>query len=236
MLFTIVQCVFSIIAKSQSMLADSIAMGIDAFTYLFNMVAERLKNQPLSTDESISIEERKRQRLIQKLNLELIPPLISVIVLIGVSIDALREAIATLTKSSISKSAEPNVSIMMLFSTLNLLLDLLNMSCFAKAKSFGFSIIESLGIGGDVIHDGNTGEATALLKTDAKKKCGGGSTDIESLEQENHDDTSGDAIDEYVNKICSADSDDDTVDIILNLNMCSAYTVSYLIFIFHFWS
>ena len=43
--FLILQAVFAIIAHSQSMLADCEAMGVDALTYLFNLLAERLSTE-----------------------------------------------------------------------------------------------------------------------------------------------------------------------------------------------
>lgn len=43
--FTVAQAVASYFARSQAMLGDSIAMGVDAFTYGFNLIAERMKNR-----------------------------------------------------------------------------------------------------------------------------------------------------------------------------------------------
>jgi Co/Zn/Cd efflux system component len=44
--FMSVQAVFALIANSEAMLADSEAMSVDAFTYLFNLWAERIKKEP----------------------------------------------------------------------------------------------------------------------------------------------------------------------------------------------
>mmetsp|Transcript_18139 Transcript_18139/g.20670 ORF Transcript_18139/g.20670 Transcript_18139/m.20670 type:complete len:120 (+) Transcript_18139:136-495(+) len=41
--FVLFQAFFAVLARSQAMLADCMAMSVDAFTYLFNLVAERLK-------------------------------------------------------------------------------------------------------------------------------------------------------------------------------------------------
>jgi Co/Zn/Cd efflux system component len=40
------QAVFALIANSEAMLADSEVMSVDAFTYLFNLWAERIKKEP----------------------------------------------------------------------------------------------------------------------------------------------------------------------------------------------
>ena len=49
--FTLVQTGFAISAKSSAMLVDSEAMFVDALTYLFNLLAERLKHRPYSEKE-----------------------------------------------------------------------------------------------------------------------------------------------------------------------------------------
>jgi hypothetical protein len=50
--FMSVQAVFALIANSEAMLVDSEAMSVDAFTYLFNLWAERIKREPLSGHNS----------------------------------------------------------------------------------------------------------------------------------------------------------------------------------------
>lgn len=145
--FVIIQTVFAIVANSQSMLADSEAMAVDSLTYLFNLVAERIKNRPLSTEErNWSIERQRHRRKLQRLYLELITPLISVSALIVITVWTLQEAIQTLKddESSQGKDKEDDVSvpIMLLFSTGNLLLDVVNVFCFARADSaFGLDVV-----------------------------------------------------------------------------------------------
>merc|ERR1712076_296214 len=43
--FTIVQSIAAYVAKSESMVGDSVAMAVDSFTYGFNLFAERMKNR-----------------------------------------------------------------------------------------------------------------------------------------------------------------------------------------------
>lgn len=145
--FTMVQSGFALMVNSESMLADSEAMGVDAMTYLFNLCAERIKNAPLSVEElQLSLEERKYKRKMKRLYLELIPPLISVATLIAVTIATMRDALHTLARNEVDDSSrdDEKVGVMLLFSSLNLLLDMVNVTCFARAdKAFGLAVIQS---------------------------------------------------------------------------------------------
>lgn len=142
--FMAVQIVFAIIANSQSMLADSEAMSVDALTYLFNLLAERIKKRPLSEDEqNMAPEVCRYYRELRRLYLELIPPAVSVFTLICVTVITLREAISTL-RGMDDDSDEDDVSVrlMLIFSSANLLLDFVNVSCFARANSsFGWDML-----------------------------------------------------------------------------------------------
>jgi Co/Zn/Cd efflux system component len=140
--FMAVQAVFALIAHSQSMLADSEAMSVDALTYLFNMCAERIKNRPFSEHElSLPSPVRLRRRTMKRLYLELIPPLISVTTLIIVTVFVLRDSLQTLFGEHgeyDQADDDVDVSIMLLFSGINLLLDIVNVTCFARAhQAFG---------------------------------------------------------------------------------------------------
>lgn len=99
------------------------AMMVDAVTYLFNSLAERHKHGT----PGMSARELRLRRLY----LELIPPLISVTTLISVTVMALQEAFKTLVNKNDSPEGQPELQIMLLFSGLNLLLDILNVHCFA---------------------------------------------------------------------------------------------------------
>jgi len=166
------------------MIIDSLAMSVDAFTYLFNLIAERLKHKQILRHQHESqqhlaasaaaaaaskqeryIQDQKRQQRLFRLNLEFIPPLISVIALVAVSSQALIDAITVIiNESDIASSpileanandgifddiileqqqqqaqaemqSEPNVHTMLVFSTLNLILDLMNVTVFAKSEN-----------------------------------------------------------------------------------------------------
>lgn len=139
--FMTTQIFFALMAKSQSMLTDSLAMSVDSFTYLFNLAAERLKHRSPQNFENLSLEEMKRRKKTIRLYLEFIPPVISVTALLVVSAQALIDAITTITNrstldSSEAETEEPNIKIMLVFSTLNLGLDFLNVFCFSRVQDF----------------------------------------------------------------------------------------------------
>lgn len=181
--FTIAQAVASYFARSQAMLGDSIAMGVDAFTYGFNLIAERMKNRAdvliqsqmelemrtlqsseIGEDEyehehedafelNTSIQddsdiERKADRAKRKLKLtlELVPPLISVVTLAAVTAFILHESVAVLVLDSqrdVNLQDSPDVSIMFVFSFLNLVVDGVNIVFFSKADhAFGYDTFE----------------------------------------------------------------------------------------------
>lgn len=154
--FMIFEGIFAIIANSQSMLADALAMSVDAFTYLFNLVAERLKHKTKwFGPTSISSEQRKRHRKLVRLYLEFIPPMISVTALICVSAQAFVEAVSTIMGYSNHSDEDdtkdsPDVVLMLFFSALNLLLDVLNVFFFSKVQHFSISSIRLITGGGKI--------------------------------------------------------------------------------------
>ena len=143
--FLLVQAVFALIANSKSMLADSEAMSVDAITYLFNLCAERIQNRPFTeTELSLTPEERDYRRELQRLYLEMIPPSISVLVLIAITCYAFMDAFETLYEIDSSSDNDDDVSvpIMFVFSGVNLLLDVVNVTCFARADmNFSLDIL-----------------------------------------------------------------------------------------------
>lgn len=201
-----VQTVFALIAKSRAMLADSEAMVVDAVTYLLNLMAERCKNQPFSVEE-LALEpytrlyNRERSRLMW----ELVPPLVSALTLLSVTYSTIVESMETLWGDSAGAGDDDNVSvtIMFLFSGSNLLIDIVNVTCFARAHS-AFGLSESIAAlkqqhhHDDEIH---ISEKTTLLAQQGDKDISG-STEDESTE----DGQTGGAK-------------------TINLNMCSAWTV-----------
>lgn len=131
--FTVVQTGYAIKARSSAMLADSEAMFVDAGTYLFNMLAEKLKDREYTeTELALPLNVRLHGRKLQRLYLELVPPLISVVTLLVVTFTTLRTSIVKLLSDE--QVEDPNLSIMLFFSALNLVLDAVNVSCFAQAN------------------------------------------------------------------------------------------------------
>jgi Co/Zn/Cd efflux system component len=213
--FTMVQSGFALMVNSESMLADSEAMGVDAMTYLFNLCAERIKNAPISVEElQLSLEERTHKRKIKRLYLELIPPLISVATLIAVTIATMRDALHTLCGNEVDDSSsrdEEKVGVMLLFSSLNLLLDMVNVTCFARAdKAFGIAVIQSQG--------------------EFRKSIRRASEDLSLLVNNKmpvtyeRDESNG--IELHASRAMSMDESSEEAADLVNLNMCSAWTVS----------
>lgn len=129
------QAVFATIAHSQSMMADSEAMSVDAFTYLFNLLAERIKNRPPTPEElKLPLAVRQHRRKMIRLYLELFPPLLSVITLICVTIAVSVKAWRTLYGDLEAEEEDVSATLMFIFSLGNLLLDVVNVTCFARAQ------------------------------------------------------------------------------------------------------
>lgn len=124
LVFTLVQFFFATLARSDAMMTDCSAMMVDVVTYLFNYLAEQYKHSVHKKDD--------KDYALHCLYLELIPPLISVITLMVVTMIALRLSLTTLFFQHHNDDEAPNVSIMLWFSAMNLLLDVLNVSCFAR--------------------------------------------------------------------------------------------------------
>lgn len=207
-IFTATQFFFAITANSSAMMTDCEAMVVDSLTYLFNLVAERLKRSSISEDDANAMHPKilayRRERL--RLYLELCPPLISATILMIVTFSATQGALKSLSRSHHHDNV--NVNLMLIFSFGNLLLDVLNVGCFANAH-------QAYGIG------------------EVEKEKVLYSTSREARREEE--------ISENTNLLPNGDLSFDLYDIdeeppkkprmALNLNMCSAYTVSELQFI-----
>ena len=126
--FTTLQLVFAMVAHSQSMMTDCAAMYVDVLSYLVNFLAERLKHG--KTGKNI------RELRLHRLYLELVPPLASVTTLIGVTVISLKKACEVLlnleNNDNDADGTSPDLDLMLLFSGLNLVLDFVNVSCFAR--------------------------------------------------------------------------------------------------------
>ena len=216
-------------------MGDSSAMVIDSLTYLFNSYAEKMKNKSLkeSVDDSLSFAEKELRRLEhtrQRLWLEILPPLCSVMTLIVLTIYIITDSIKTLNESkgegesdSSGMNGEPDIGVMFFFSALNLGLDIMNVTCFARAKhAFGFAVIEKDSHRYVLAYDGSLhNEMADSMRRELSE------VDLTSLNTDHEDGCIGtenyrsisEAKESYSTRLAEERPDD------INLNMCSAYTV-----------
>jgi Co/Zn/Cd efflux system component len=162
MSFSATQLYFAFRAESAAMKGDSAAMIVDSLTYLFNYCAERSKHTydkrhvdaPASrhntgsgttTTLSPAMAHYRKQRNKRKkiLQLEIIPPFISVSTLLVVTgivfHNSLRVIWWDLSQNVNHIQGDPNIDLMMAFAIVNLLLDFFNFTCFAKSNHlFGY--------------------------------------------------------------------------------------------------
>jgi hypothetical protein len=220
--FLLSEAVFAVIAGSESMLEDAEAMSVDALTYLFNLWAEKIKNRPYTEAElQLPIPVRDYRREMTRLYVELIPPFLSVSTLVVVTIFATRDALEEFLHSGEVVQDENgvatpdvNVNIMLWFSGANLLLDLVNVTCFARAnQAFGLSIPSPRRQQSTT--NGSGREMQSLLEQG-------------SLLNNNINDT--EEICMYHNEHSRLSRRQGPVDSdsFVNLNMCSAWTVRFL--------
>jgi Cation efflux family len=238
--FVLVQAVFAIIARSEAMLADSEAMMVDALTYLFNLMAERIKNRPLTDDEMrMSPSCRHYQRELRRLYLELIPPSISVLTLLAVTFFTIREASDTLRNASEDEEEQGegdsvSLPLMLTFSAANLLLDIVNVTCFARANlNFGLETVrrEQFTIN-DSLFGSNAGSGDAECRTPATGQNLDAVPAAEATPLLATASTSNGRV-SHRRRISSSDLYQPTkTHEIVNLNMCSAWTVSLVAMMF----
>lgn len=258
LLFCIFQYIFAVyIAHSQSMKADSEAMSIDALTYLFNLIAERLKYSKLTPYElTLSSTVCQYKRKLRRLYLELIPPAISVITLLIITMFTLREAIQTLhgvvNDNDNNNGDDVSIGLMLIFSSANLLLDFVNVTCFARSHSlFGIQMIRSESqLISDSIrsisHSSDTTTTTTKSSLDEinnnNNNCNSCACHHNRQQQQNFTNKTNNGSEQQnetlsllpitTSTIMDDDDDDDDTNtpstlrnIFSNLNMCSAWTV-----------
>lgn len=229
--FMLVQAGFALMVGSQSMLADSEAMGVDSMTYLFNLCAERIKNRPYSSYElELPANVREYKRTLKRLYLELIPPLISVSTLIAVTIVTLHDSLQTLfgndndaNDQNQNVEGDEMVGVMLFFSTLNLLLDVVNVTCFARADQAYVHVLQSQNIQEEFkqsLRSQTPSQDLSLLVMNAQtaRSCEAKAGEIEVEELHGYG-TNGASYEGIV-------KDNDDSQALVNLNMCSAWTVS----------
>eukprot|EP00565_Helicotheca_tamesis_P004652 CAMPEP_0185732744 /NCGR_PEP_ID=MMETSP1171-20130828/17353_1 /TAXON_ID=374046 /ORGANISM="Helicotheca tamensis, Strain CCMP826" /LENGTH=360 /DNA_ID=CAMNT_0028402313 /DNA_START=122 /DNA_END=1201 /DNA_ORIENTATION=+ len=223
--FTITQASVAVVAQSQAMIGDSAAMAVDAMTYLFNMYAERQKNKPIEDDGVTPRAVLEHQRKILRLKLEIIPPVISVFCLLGVTCYVLRDAISTLTDPEEEAiEDQPNVHLMFFFSALNLALDVFNVSCFARAKkALGYLVIKK-----DIERYGDDKECIKpIFQTGRKSSIVDADFEIDSpTASASYDSITDHGYETHLSISSDVDDveDEENVEDKINLNMCSAYT------------
>jgi Co/Zn/Cd efflux system component len=140
---------------------------------------------------------REYRRELLRLYLELIIPLISVVTLVVVTVLALEDAFDKLNLPADGPEDDVDVNLMMLFSGMNLLLDIVDVTCFGRAhQAFGLSDIrrESATYSGSVRNVQNSVEMESLLREGESQQSNGIADPSEQM--------------------------------LVNLNMCSAWTVS----------
>lgn len=119
-------------------MGDAAAMMVDALTYLLNWYVERQKRayaEMLQRDSHGDLARLRYRKY--HLQLELLSPLVSTAALLAVTGLVLNKAIRILildTNRDISLQSDPNLNLMLLFSILNLFLDVFNVFFFAKAN------------------------------------------------------------------------------------------------------
>jgi Co/Zn/Cd efflux system component len=244
--FAIVQLVVALISKSEAMIGDCAAMAVDVMTYGFNLFAERKKHEDYETahmletldinlpatssggETNTTTHKVGREKLDwhlrskrRQLHLELVPPVISVSFLLIVTGFILRQSIHTLILDSHRNEKEqsrPNLVLMMTFSTLNLLLDVVNVVCFARAKHLmgynteqkeqiwlqNYNMIDNEGLIEDHVTHNELNDA------------------VGGIVAEHNNDSSKTKF--FNERLVSEEIDEDDH---VNLNMCSAYTVSF---------
>jgi hypothetical protein len=215
--FMTVQYIFAYIAKSEAMMADCEAMMVDAVTYLLNLCAEHYKHRPMAEYElSLPLRQRLYRRELQKHCLEFIPPTISVISLILVTIYTLQDSITTLWAitghgtTEMDDMEDVSAPIMFTLSFANLILDILNVTCFTRS---GFSVMEWMGA--------------------CRKEAPSPSKSFAEMQEYHYNESSpllNAPIRQNVRTYSSSDDEDEdavqenpTAEV--NLNMCSAWTV-----------
>jgi hypothetical protein len=193
---------------------DIAAMYVDVVTYLFNFLAERLKH---AHDSSISARALRLRRLY----LELIPPAVSVVTLLIVTVLALQQAFKSLfARESGDDAQAPDLNIMLAFSALNLVLDGVNVGCFARVD-------QTAGFIGDHHNSSQHSVDQATVATESTPLVESSSLTLPPMDINMGSNGSDGGVENDPDEHDSQDSSDIPGGI--NLNMCSAFTVRYLL-------
>jgi Co/Zn/Cd efflux system component len=191
-------------------------MLVDATTYLFNFVAERRKKEVIDdcdTEQYATEQTRQRNQRKRVLQLEIMPPVLSVTTLLAITVVVVHKAIRILILDQHrdrSEQTNPNLNLMLAFSTANLVLDGVNVFYFAKAKHLlGYATVER------TADDDHHHRGQSATKRQSYSLVLGHDDGMEEDER-CIDESDGSRTFSHQ----SADKDEDHA----NLNMCSAYT------------
>lgn len=178
----------------------------------FRYFAERIKNRPYSDYErQLPKPVRQRRRTMKRLYLELVPPLISVSTLIAVTAVVLKDSFRILIgqEGEVAEPEDVDVQLMLIFSGINLLLDIVNVTCFARAD-------QAIGLTSFVATKQN--EEHEFVRMTSK------GAEVEVGLQQQPTETTSLLPDGTLTPTSYAPPKDNFYGI--NLNMCSAWTVS----------
>lgn len=180
-------------------------MMVDGLTYLLNSCAERVKNRPFSDAElALPVNLRDHRRELHRLYLELFPPAFSLVVLMSITVLTMKEASATLRDGPDQQGEETSIHAMLIFSGANLALDIINVTCFARAgAAYGLSVLKN---------DQLVRESLRALRKPSEAEC--------------ENDESSSLISSAVESNTETNRDGAVRSLMVNLNMCSAWTVS----------
>ena len=214
MSFSLLQLFFAWLAHSHAMVGDSVAMIVDSIAYLFNWIAERRKREATAcaaADDSITPRIRRRTQRKRVLELEIVPPILSVSILVVVTTIVTQSAVSVLLSPPSEASeatGQPNLIVMVVFSASNLCLDMLNVFCFSKSN-------ENMG--------GDGGAAATVNETQQIMSNPSGYDRVHQDHKQHDAATNDDCL------YCHQADDDEgeerhDEDNHANLNMCSAFT------------
>lgn len=180
LVFTIAQFVLAFAANSLSLLGDTSAQIVDCIDYSLNFVAERRKlrfdklyQDPypnLTRERAFQLRQRAKRKAI--LFWEVVPPMISVICLVGVTTYVLQDSTRTLiqdfTTKPKSQQDSVNLTLVLTLQLVNLAIDILNFTCFAKIHHLrGFETVHQLRLTTAPITMDGTNSKTVNNKEDA---------------------------------------------------------------------
>lgn len=152
MLFVVFEVIAGLQAQSLSLIGDAASMAVDAMTYLANFLAVRaMRIRGTRGGGALSTTE--------VLIYEVLPPSISMTVLLGVTVFILSDAVETLTDGDAERgSTEEEVSrgmTMLIFGGINLAVDVVNVVFFIKrehqSSAGGGSALSVLCLGGEPV-------------------------------------------------------------------------------------